>query len=126
MTETESMKSAVAARLTKEFGPPSREVKKVKAWDHLPGKASIVLQVDQPTSVKVAYLWVPHRGEGKRLTDIIHKQYTAEAGRHSNTFPADGLNKGSPALKIIITYLDQLDEVVDYIRKMSASTPPTR
>lgn len=113
------MKSAVVERLTKEFGAPSRDVAKVKSWD-LPNDVGVVAQVDQPTREDAAYVWLPYPAEGQRVPENA-LEYPGEAGRHSGTYPAAGLKRGEPALKLTIRDDAQLDGVIDYIRAMSAN-----
>jgi hypothetical protein len=113
------MKSAVVERLTKEFGTPSREVVKVKSWD-LPNQVGVVAQMDQPTREDAAYIWLPYPGEGQLVPENA-LEYPGEAGRHSGTYPAPGLKRGEPALKLTIRDRRQLDDVVDYIRAMSSN-----
>ena len=120
VAENESMRSIVAGRLTKEFGLPSRDVVKVKGWD-VCGNVGLVLQVDQPVRENAAYLWMPYPAEGQTIPEIA-LEYPGEAGRHSGTYPAAGLKRGNPALKLTIRNFAELDEVVDYIRAMSAGT----
>jgi hypothetical protein len=114
------MKSAVVERLTKEFGAPSREVVKVKSWD-LPSQVGVVAQIDQPTREHAAYVWLRYPGEGQPVPENA-LEYPGEAGRHSGTYPAAGLKRGEPALKLTIRNLRELDDVVDYIRAMSSNT----
>ncbi len=114
------MKSAVVERLTKEFGAPSRDVAKVKSWD-LPNDVGVVAQLDQPTRDGAAYVWLPYPAEGQRMPESA-LEYPGEAGRHSGTYPAAGLKRGEPALKLTIRDYAQLDDVIDYIRAMSSNT----
>lgn len=114
------MKSDVVQRFTKEFGVPTREVVKVKSWD-LPNKVGVVLQIDQPTRENAAYIWLPYPGEGRAVPEIA-LEYPGEAGRHSGTYPAAGLRRGEPAMKLTVREPAELDEVVGYIRAMSANT----
>lgn len=113
------MKSAVVERLTKEFGAPSRDVAKVKSWD-LPNGVGVVVQVDQPAREDAAYVWLPYPAEGQRVPENA-LEYPGEAGRHSGTYPAAGLERGQPALKLTIRDDAQLDEVIAYIRAMSSN-----
>jgi hypothetical protein len=114
------MKSEVVERLRTEFGPPSREVVKVKSWD-LPNTVGVVVQMDQPTRENAAaYVWLPSPGEGQSVPEGA-LEYPGEAGRHSGTYPAAGLKRGEPALKLTISNRGQLDDIVDYIRAMSSS-----
>jgi hypothetical protein len=118
-TMSDEMKSAVVERLTKEFGAPSREKVKVKSWD-LPNQIGVVAQIDQPTREDAAYVWLPYPVEGQPVPENA-LEYPGEAGRHSGTYPAAGLKRGEPALKLTIRDRRQLDGVVDYIRAMSSN-----
>ncbi len=113
-----NMRAAVAERLTQEFGPPSREVVKVKSWD-VADKIGIVLQVDQPTREDMAYLWLPYPGEGQSVPDAA-LEYPGEAGRHSGTYPVAGLKRGEPALKLTLRDAAELDEAVGYLKAMAS------
>lgn len=113
------MKSAVVERLTKEFGAPLRDKVKVKSWN-LPNQVGVVVQVDQPMGEDAAYLWLPYPGDGQPVHENA-LEYPAEAGRHSGTYPAAGLKRGEPALKLTIRDRAKLDDVVEYIRAMSAN-----
>jgi hypothetical protein len=110
------MKLKVAERFTKEFGDPSRDVVKVKSWD-LSNSIGVVLQIDQPNRENSAYVWLPYPGEGQTVPEIA-LEYPGEAGRHSGTYPAAGLRRGEPALKLTISTPQELDAVVGYIRAM--------
>jgi hypothetical protein len=114
------MKFVVVDRLTKEFGAPSREVVKVKSWD-LSGTMGIVLQMDQPNREDAAYVWLPYPDDGETVPEIA-LEYPGEAGRHSGTYPASGLKRGEPALKLTIRDAEELDGVIDYIRAMLSSS----
>jgi hypothetical protein len=113
------MKLAVADRFTREFGPPSREVVKVKSWN-VTHNVGAVLQVDQPARENAAYVWLPYPGEGQPVPEIA-LEYPGEAGRHSGTYPAAGLKRGEPALKLTICSAEELEGVVSYIRAMASN-----
>lgn len=76
--------------------------------------------MDQPTRENDAYVWLPHPGDGQAVPEIA-LEYPGEAGRHSGTYPATGLERGRPALKITIHSADELDQIVGYIRALSSS-----
>jgi 5-methylcytosine-specific restriction endonuclease McrA len=115
------MKFDVARRFTEEFGTPKRDVLKVKSWN-ISNNIGIVLQLDQPNRENDAYVWLPYPGEGQSVPEIAF-EYPGEAGRHSGTYPAAGLKRGEPAMKLTIRDLTELDEVVDYIRAMASHAP---
>jgi len=112
------MKSEVVTRFNEEFGIPARDTVKVKSWD-LSNKIGVVLQVDQPNRENAAYVWLPYPEDGKSVPEIA-LEYPGEAGRHSGTYPAAGLKRGEPAMKLTIRDPAELDEVVGYIRAMSS------
>jgi hypothetical protein len=114
------MREAAARRLEEEFGAPSRDVVKVKAWEV--SAIGIVLQVDQPNREDAAYLWLPYPQEGHQIPEIA-LEYAGESGRHSGTYASSGLHRGEPALKLIIRTERELDSVVKYVRAMTASAP---
>ena len=112
------MKSEVARRFTEEFGTPARDVVKVKSWDVSSG-TGVVLQMDQPSRENAAYVWLPYPGEGQSVPEIA-LEYPGEAGRHSGTYPAAGLKRGEPALKLTIRDPAEIDDVVNYVRAMAS------
>lgn len=112
------MKSDVAQRFTEEFGVPTRDVVKVKSWD-LSSRIGAVLQMDQLSRENAAYVWLPYPSEGQSVLEIA-LEYPGEAGRHSGTYPAAGLKRGEPAIKLTIRDLTEVDEVVNYIRAMAS------
>lgn len=113
------MKSVVAARLTKEFGPPARETVKVTAWK-ISDAMGAVLQTDQPNRENAAYLWLPYPKDGESVPEIA-LEYPGEAGRHSGTYASAGLKRGEPALRLTIRTNKELDDVVAYMRAMSVN-----
>jgi 5-methylcytosine-specific restriction endonuclease McrA len=120
------MKAKAAERLMQEFGAPVRDVVKVKSWN-LSDRVGVVLQMDQPTRGETALLWLPHPGDGHSVPDLAI-EYPAEAGRHSGTYPAPGLGRGEPALKLVIRTSQELEDTISYARAMSLSKvlPPVR
>ena len=117
------MKSEVTRRFTEEFGSPSRETKKVKAWD-LRDDFGVVLQVDQPNTnpCTYAYVWLPYPHDNQPIPEIAF-EYPGEAGRHSNTYASPGLSRGLPALKLKITDTNELDDTVAYIQAFRDARP---
>lgn len=114
------MKELVNKRFTQEFGAPTRDVVKVKSWD-LNREVGVVLQVDQPTRKDAAYVWLPCPGDGQPVPDIA-VEYPAEAGRHSGTYPASGLKRGEPALKLTVRNSLELDDVVFYLQALTCQS----
>ncbi len=115
------MKSNVAERFTREFGPPARDIVKVKAWDIAP-RLGAVLQVDQPNREDAAYVWLPYPADGQSVPEIA-LEYPGESGRHSNTYPSPGLGRGLPAMRLTIRNSRELEDTIQYILAMKATEP---
>ena len=115
------MKSSVADRLCLEFGPPTRDVVKVKSWN-ASDQVGVVMQLDQPNRENAAYVWLPSPGEGQPVPEDA-LEYPGEAGRHSGTYASPGLKRGEPALKLAIRDSRQLEDAIRYIRAMVANAP---
>lgn len=107
--------------LTSEFGAPSRTTMKVTAWN-VRADIGIVLQIDQPSREMAAYIWTPYPPDGQPVPEIA-LEYPGEAGRHSNTYPSPGLEKGLPALKLIIKSESELTDTIAYIKAFRDSKP---
>jgi hypothetical protein len=107
-------------RLKSEFGEPKRSRLKVNAWQ--PNGIGVVLQVDQPNRDPAAYIWLPYPEDGEIIPEIA-LQYAAETGRHSGTYASMGLEKGKPALKLIVRTNRELDQTINYIKAMAAKQP---
>lgn len=105
----------------KEFGTPSRETKKVKAWDIL-SNLGLVVQVDQPNGGQAAYVWIPYTSGDQPIPEFA-LEYRGEAGRHSNTYPSPGLGRGLPALKLTIRTRSELNDTLRYIRAFRDRMP---
>lgn len=112
------IRDSVDRRLREEFGTPLRNVAKVRSWN-VGGHVGVVLQVDQPNREDAAYVWLPHPGDGRTVPGTA-VEYPAEAGRHSGTYPAAGLKRGEPALKLTIRGLGELDDLLVCIAAMVA------
>lgn len=114
------MKNLVSERLTKEFGTPDRDKVKVKSWN-ISNNIGVVLQVDQPNKENAAFMWLPYPSDGQTIPEIA-LEYPGEAGRHSGTYPANGLKRGNPALKLTIRNTIELNDVINYIHAMLSNT----
>lgn len=116
-------KDKVIERISKEFGVYSRETVKVTAWE-VGSNLSVVVQTDQPNKEDHAFVWLPYPPDSESVPEIA-LEYAAESGRHSNTYPSPGLERGKPALKLIVTSTQELDDLVLYINafKSFASLP---
>lgn len=103
----------------REFGSPARRTVKVIEW-RLKPDLSAVVQVDQPSNGEYALIWLPYPDDGATVPEIA-LEYPGEAGRHSNTYPAPGLGRGLPALRLKVSSLSELDDSLEYIRAMRES-----
>lgn len=107
--------------LTKEFGSPSRGTVKVIAWNVRPD-LGVVLQIDQPSREQGAFIWVPYPADGQPVPEIA-LEYPGEAGRHSNTYPSPGLERGFPALKLAVKTESELEDTISFIKAFRDSMP---
>ncbi|SLM28482.1 Stress protein (modular protein) [Desulfamplus magnetovallimortis] len=114
-------KNQVIERITKEFGSPARETVKVTAWD-VGEDLGVVVQTDQPNKENQAFVWLPYPPDSESLPEIA-LEYAAESGRHSNTYPSPGLERGRPALKLIVTSDEELDDLISYIKAFKTFGP---
>ncbi len=120
------LKKLVAERLAAEFGPPSRTTSKVDAWD-VAVEIGVVLQTDQPNKEDAAFVWLPYAEDLASVPEIA-LEYPGEAGRHSNTYASPGLGRGQPALKCIVRSVEELDQLIGFVRAMrdGVSIPEVR
>ena len=114
-------KDQVIERITKEFGLPSREIVKITAWD-ITSNLGLVVQTDQPNKEDYAFVWLPYPPDTESLPEIA-LEYAGESGRHSNTYASSGLEKGKPALKLIVTSDKELDGLIEFIRAFKNFAP---
>jgi hypothetical protein len=114
-------KNRVIARIRSEFGPPARTISKVTAFDIGP-TLGVVVQTDQPNKEDAAYLWLPYPPDNQSVPEIA-LEYAGESGRHSNTYASPGLERGKPALKLILRTEEELNETVAYIRAFQRFAP---
>ena len=110
----------VIERLGKEFGQPSRITKKVTAFDL--DRIGLVVENGERKREDAASLWLPYPPDSGVLPEMA-LEYPGESGRHSGTYPAPGLEKGKPALKLVLRTEQELDDVVSYIRALVSSAP---
>jgi hypothetical protein len=113
-------KEAVIERFAREFGQPSRVTLKVTAFES--PRLGIVVQTDQPNREDAAFVWLPYPPDSGVLPAMA-LEYPGESGRHSGTYPTPGLEKGKPALKLVLRTERELEDVVSYIRALASSTP---
>lgn len=110
-------KNQVIARLHKEFGAPDRITVKVTAFNV--SGLGIVIQTDQPNREDAAFVWLPYPSGDQQVPEIA-LEYAGESGRHSGTHASAGLEKGQPALKLILRSDAELNDVVAYIKAFAA------
>lgn len=113
-------KQAIRDTLIEAYGRPDRETVKVIAWER--NRVGVVLQIDQPNREEAGYVWLPYPDEGQTVPEIA-LEYPAESGRHSGTYASSGLNKGQPALKLIVRTDGELRDTLAYIDAMAARKP---
>lgn len=106
---------------TSEFGQPSRETKKVVAWELRPDMG-LVLELDQPNKEQGAHVWLPYPPDGQSVPEIA-AEYPGEAGRHSNTYASPGLKRGLPALRLTVRSEAELVDTITYIEAFRSSLP---
>ena len=106
-------KDKVIEKITNKFCQPNRVTVKVTAWN-ITETLGVVVQTDQPNKDDYAFVWLPYPPESEEVPEIA-LEYAAESGRHSNTYPSPGLEKGKPALKLVVTCEQELDDLIEYI-----------
>lgn len=116
-------KDQVIERFTEVFGNPDRTTVKVTAFNV--SGWGVVVQRDQPNREAAAFVWLPYPEEGQ-LVPQIALEYAAGSGRHSGTYASAGLEKGQPALKLILRSGAELADVIAYIQAFAArvTLPP--
>lgn len=101
--------------LTEKLGQPNRAVKKVSAWS-LNSNSDIVLETNYDTtnSASLANLWLPalHASKCDGLNIV---NYPEGKGRHSNTYPAKGLERDKAAIKVKLTNLADAERLLTSI-----------
>lgn len=117
-----TLMSRAAEVLTEELGSPSRETVKVIAWNARPD-LGVVLQIDQPNREQGAFIWLPYPPDGQPVPEVA-LEYPGESGRHSNTYPSPGLERGLPALKLAVKTESELAQTISFIRALRDSMPP--
>ncbi|HFL2038796.1 TPA: HNH endonuclease [Stenotrophomonas maltophilia] len=114
-------KERTVERFKKEFGGASRTTAKVTAWD-VGAELGVVVQTDQPNREEAAYVWLPYPPDGQPVPELA-LEYPGEAGRHSNTYASPGLERGKPALKLVLRDEQELDDTITYIRAFQSFLP---
>lgn len=113
-------KMKVIERLSAELGSPSRATVKVTAFDV--SGIGVVVQTDQPNREDAAFVWLPYPPDNEPIPEMA-LEYAAESGRHSGTYASSGLEKGKPALKLILRTEQELADIVAYIKAFRTSSP---
>ncbi|MGV8960296.1 MAG: HNH endonuclease [Stenotrophomonas sp.] len=114
-------KDDVIDRIRAEFGQPKRTTAKVTAFD-VGATLGVVVQTDHPNREDAAFLWLPYPPDNQPVPEMA-LEYAAESGRHSNTYPSPGLERGKPALKLILRTSQELDDVISYIKAFQKFAP---
>lgn len=110
----------VIERLGIEFGQPSRVTKKVTAFDL--GGIGLVVENGERKREDAASVWLPYPPDNGVLPEMA-LEYPGESGRHSGTYASPGLEKGKPALKLVLRTEQELEDIVSYIRALVSSAP---
>ncbi|MFG0820302.1 HNH endonuclease [Pseudomonas sp. GLN_3] len=110
-------KDQVIARFHQEFGNPDRITMKVTAFNV--SGLGVVIQTDQPNREDAAFVWLPYPPDDQQVPEIA-LEYASDSGRHSGTHASAGLEKGLPALKLILRSDAELTDVVAYIKAFAA------
>lgn len=113
-------KAKVIERFSAELGSPSRVTVKVTAFDF--GGLGVVVQTDQPNREDAAFVWLPYPPDNEPIPEMA-LEYAAESGRHSGTYASSGLEKGKPALKLILRTKQELADIVAYIKALKSFSP---
>lgn len=113
-------KTKVIERFSEEFGLPSRVLVKVTAFEF--GGLGLVVQTDQPNREDAAFVWLPYPPDNEPIPEMA-LEYAAESGRHSGTYASSGLEKGKPALKLILRNEQELSDIVAYIKAFKTFSP---
>lgn len=114
MKRAEGSKGEAIARLTEAYGPPSRTIEKVTAWDHLREGFGVVVQIDSPLGSLDVNIWLPDASLGTQLP-VFAVRFAGGKGRHSGTKSAEGLQEGLPALKLEVREPGQLSIALAFI-----------
>lgn len=114
-------RDTVIKKITNEFGYPTRTTVKVTAWD-ITDNLGVVVQTDGPNVEDHAHVWLPYPPDSETLPEIA-LEYAAESGRHSNTYPSPGLSRGLPALKLVVTSPQELEDLISYIKAFQSFAP---
>jgi len=111
------LKDQVIERFHREFGNPDRITVKVTAFNV--AGLGVVIQTDQPNREDAAFVWLPYPPDDQPVPEIA-LEYAGESGRHSGTHASAGLEKGRPALKLILRSDAEMNDVVAYIKAFAA------
>ncbi|UZE14319.1 HNH endonuclease [Pseudomonas sp. B21-053] len=111
------LKDRVIERFSQEFGHPDRVRLKVTSFNA--AGLGIVVQTDQPNREDAAFVWLPYPPDDQPVPEIA-LEYAGDSGRHSGTYASAGLEKGQPALKLILSSDAELNDVVSYIKAFAA------
>lgn len=102
--------------LTEKLGHPNRVTKKVSAWS-LNSNTDIVLETNYESTKSqfLANLWLPALYANK--CDCFNAiNYPEGKGRHSNTYPSNGLERNKAAIKVKIINLPDTERLLTSLR----------
>ncbi len=112
-------KKQVIERFHQEFGNPDRITVKVTAFNV--AGLGVVIQTDQPNREDATFVWLPYPPDDQPVPEMA-LEYAGGSGRHSGTHASAGLEKGQPALKLILRSDTELNDVVAYIKAFAAKS----
>lgn len=113
-------KDQVIQRFHQEFGQPDRITVKVTAFNT--AGLGVVVQTDQPNREDAAFIWLPYPADDQPVPEMS-LEYAGDSGRHSGTYASMGLEKGKPALKVILRSDAEIDDMVAYIKALASMKP---
>jgi hypothetical protein len=82
----------------------------------------MVIQKDSPKNGEYANVWLPYPADFGAVPEIA-LEYSGESGRHSNTYPSSGLEKGNPVLKLRISSKQELNDLIAYVNAFKSHQP---
>ena len=115
------MKSETIKQLTTLLGEPTK-TDKILRW-RIGNRFSVAVQIDAPKGDTHAFIWVP-RSEGDEPIPHFAEMYEPSRGRHSNTYPLPGLERGRSALRYRIETPVELDAIVRRIAAIASNAAP--
>ena len=99
--------------LSEALGAPTRVCKKVSAWE-INSNAEIVLETNYENEAVQACVWLPIEFKTRTLGPNLIL-YPEGKGRHSNTYPSKGLEKGKAAIKLKLNDTIDAEKIITAI-----------